>query len=88
MNKHDLMKSVKEKFGMTHKAAHDVVEHVLGEVKTSLQTTGKVRLDGFGNMQVVMRAERTRRNPRTGEPVRVPAKRTVKFKPSKQLLIG
>lgn len=47
---------------------------------------GKVVKTDVGSFKVVERAARTCRNPRTGEPVSVPARKTIKFTPSKKLL--
>jgi DNA-binding protein HU-beta len=44
-----------------------------------------VVLVGFGTFQVVKRAARSGRNPRTGEPLKIPAKKVVKFAPGKKL---
>lgn len=44
-----------------------------------------VQIKGFGSFKVVDRAERNRRNPKTGAPVLVPAGRTVKFVPGTPL---
>ena len=41
---------------------------------------------GFGTFKIVDRAERKARNPRTGEEVTVPAKKTLVFKPSKAFI--
>jgi DNA-binding protein HU-beta len=40
---------------------------------------------GLGTLKVVQRAARNGRNPRTGEPVKIPAKRAAKFVPGKVL---
>lgn len=43
---------------------------------------GEVRVDGFGTFKLATRAARTAKNPRTGEVVKVPAKKVVTFKPA------
>lgn len=40
---------------------------------------GGVRVDAFGTFKVVEKAERVAKNPKTGETVKVPAKKAVKF---------
>jgi DNA-binding protein HU-beta len=42
-------------------------------------------LVGFGSFEVVRRAERKVRNPRTGEPLKIEAKKVVKFRAEKRL---
>jgi DNA-binding protein HU-beta len=55
-------------------------------IQTIIETTkagGKVNLTGLGIFKVKDRKARTARNPKTGEPVPVPAKRAPKFLPAK-----
>ncbi|EFS20580.1 putative integration host factor subunit alpha [Fusobacterium gonidiaformans 3-1-5R] len=44
-----------------------------------------ILFSGFGKFEVVEKAERLGRNPKTGEEVRIPAKKSMKFKPGKSL---
>lgn len=41
---------------------------------------GEARVDGFGTFKLAQRAAREAKNPRTGEVVKVPAKKVVTFK--------
>lgn len=50
-----------------------------------LASGGRVELRGFGAFSVRAREARTGRNPRTGEPVSVPAKQVVHFKAGKEI---
>jgi DNA-binding protein HU-beta len=50
-----------------------------------LDRNGEVPLPGLGVLRVVKLKARTARNPRTGEAVSVPAKKTVRFRPYKEL---
>lgn len=56
-------------------ATFDTIKATLGDVKC-------ITVRGFGNFEVTHSAPRTARNPRTGEPVDVPAKNKIKFKPA------
>ena len=47
---------------------------------------GGVRLPKVGSFAITRRAARTGRNPRTGKPVRIPARNAVKFTPSQTLI--
>lgn len=51
----------------------------------SLKKGYSVPLPGLGKILVVKRKARMARNPQTGEPVRVPAKKQVKLRPNKAL---
>ena len=46
---------------------------------------GEARVDGFGTFRLAQRAAREAKNPRTGEVVKVPAKKAVTFKPAAAL---
>ena len=50
-----------------------------------LDRNGEVPLPGLGVLRVVKLKARTARNPRTGEAVEVPAKKTVRFRPYKEM---
>lgn len=67
-------------------AAERAVNAVLDSITSGIVADGSVRLQGFGTFKSVERAARTAHNPRTGETVDVPAKLTVKFKPSHTLV--
>lgn len=62
-----------------------VVATVFDTIIESLSSGGRVELRGFGAFSTRARDGRTGRNPRTGEPVPVEAKRVPYFKPGKEL---
>lgn len=68
--------------GITKVKAAEIIENLGNVLQDDLLQTGKTSWFGLGNLVVVERAERTGRNPQTGDPVKIPAKRAVKFKPS------
>lgn len=82
MNKNDLKRFVKEQTGVTLKEAGVVIDAVLSGIKEGAVKDGKVTLVNFGSFNLKEQAPRKARNPRTGEPIDVPAKTVVKFKPS------
>jgi Bacterial nucleoid DNA-binding protein len=51
----------------------------------SINKGGAVRLPGIGSFSVVQRAARTGRNPQTGAPITIPARKAVKFSVAKGL---
>ena len=59
---------------------------ILNEIKRSLRRGDGVELRNFGTFRVKTQKASIRRNPKTGEKVNVPKKRTVKWKMSKELL--
>ena len=62
-----------------------VVTIFFDEIGKRLAEGGRVELRGFGAFSTRARGSRTGRNPRTGEPVDVPAKRVPYFKPGKEM---
>jgi DNA-binding protein HU-beta len=54
-------------------------------ISEAVADSGDVRLSGVGSFHVAERAQRSGRNPQTGEPITIPAHKVVKFSTSKQL---
>jgi nucleoid DNA-binding protein len=59
---------------------------LIDTIAAALQRGESVQLKGFGTFAVVETKPRTGRNPRTGKPIEIPARRRVRFKPSGSLL--
>ncbi len=70
---------------LTHHEAERVVACMLDTIADALASGRRVELRGFGAFTARTRAARDGRNPRTGEPVDVPEKRTPFFKAGKEL---
>lgn len=85
MRKADLVSKVAKEIGLTKRQADMAVDVVLGAIKNSLAIGDRVSLVGFGTFSVKRRAAREGRNPRTGEPLRIPAKKVPKFSPGRSL---
>ncbi len=85
MTKTDLTSAVAEKTGMTKKETAVVVDALIATIKESLTKGEKVSLIGFGVFSVKERKARAGRNPRTGEPLKIKAKKVPAFSPGKSL---
>ena len=83
MNKAELINAVAAKSGLTKIATAEVLDALLDTLKGALVQGDTVQIMGFGNFEVTERAAREGRNPATGEPLKIAAKKGVKFKPSK-----
>src|ERR671936_3207933 len=70
---------------LTKKDAERLVEIVFESIIDSLNQGEKIELRGFGSFRVRERGARRGRNPKTGAPVDIPAKRVPYFKPGKEL---
>ena len=62
-----------------------IINTIFGEIANALSKGDRVELRGFGAFSVKHRPARTGRNPRTGAPVNVAAKRVPFFKTGKEL---
>lgn len=85
MNKGELISAVAEKSGVTKKVAEAVIDAVFGTIEETLASGDKVQLVGFGSFEVRDRAERTGRNPQSGEPITIAASKAPVFKAGKAL---
>ena len=85
MNKQDLVSKVAESSELSKQKAATAVDAVIDAIKGSLKKGDDVRLVGFGTFTVSQRAATTGRNPRTGEPIQIPASKQPKFKAGKEL---
>ncbi|MFQ5508863.1 MAG: HU family DNA-binding protein [Leptospirillia bacterium] len=86
MTKAELIDNVSRKVdGLTRAQVDVLVSTVFGCVRDALAVGDKVEIRGFGSFRLRDRAAREGRNPKTGEVVRVPAKKVPFFKAGKEL---
>ncbi len=85
MNKQDLVTKVADKADIPKTKAEAAVNAMIDAIKASLKKGDDVRLVGFGTFSVAKRAATTGRNPRTGQPIKIPASKQPKFKAGKEL---
>ena len=86
MTKAEIIDAVYETVGgFSKKEASEIVEGLFEAMKDELAVGKKIKISGFGNF--VVRAKRLRmgRNPRTGVPMPITARRVLNFKPSQVL---
>jgi DNA-binding protein HU-beta len=84
MTKTDLARGLSDRLGMLNSTAESVVDIVFADIIDALEQGERVNISGFGTFAILARA-RTGRNPQTGESIEIPASRTAKFKPGKQM---
>jgi len=82
MTKSQIADRLAEKTGLTKKQ----VNHFLTELAALAyeEAANGFSLPGLGKLVMVDRAARTGRNPATGEPIQIPAKRVLKFRIAKE----
>ncbi len=84
MNKNELVAAVADRCGLSKADVSRAVDATLETIMEALKKKDDVRLVGFGTYTVSERSASEGRNPRTGEPIKIPARKQPKFRPGKQ----
>jgi nucleoid DNA-binding protein len=85
MTKSEIIDRLATGTGLTRYETEVVVNGFLGLIASSLKRGEPVELRGFGSFRVRDRAERTARNPKTGEEMVIPGRAVPVFRPSRDL---
>lgn len=85
MNKTELIAVLANEARVTQKVAEEVLRALTNAVSETLQRGEKVVVTGFGTFEVRHRVARQGKNPRTGQPITVPAQNTPAFRAGKLL---
>lgn len=80
MNKKELVQKAAEKAGFTQKDTQKLLDALLEIASDELAEGGSILLSGFGCLEAKTRKPRKGSNPRTGEPIDIPAVRTAVFR--------
>ena len=84
--KSELIKELKKSYpNFLTQDLNKVIEIILKEIKDTLNRNERVELRNFGTFRTSIQKASIRRNPKTGEKVNVPKKKTIKWKMSKDL---
>ena len=86
MTKNDLIQELTKDTGLSANQSSKVVNKFLNAIAVALQRGEEVRITGFGTFRTIETKERPGRNPRTGEPMQIPAGRSVTFTAGSGLL--
>ena len=86
MNKAELIAELAERAGLKKQKAAKVLDAYMEIVTEKMSQNEEIALIGFGTLIPRPQSSRMARNPKTGTPVRIKARTTVKFKPGKFLL--
>ncbi len=85
MNRAELVAKIAELSELTKKDAEKALTAFISSVTEALKDGEKVQLVGFGTFETRKREARTGRDPRTGNPIKIPASLSPAFKPGKAL---
>ena len=87
MNKQEIIANIAETHGITKIVAKQIFDQIFDDMVSSMMSSsdGKFKIPGFGSFRIDERASRIGRNPRNGDPMKIPSKNVMKFKISKTL---
>ena len=83
MTKSATLTALAEKTNLSKKQIESVLDETLVLASREAKKSGAFVLPGFGKLVLANRKARIGRNPQTGEPIKIPAKRVVKFRVAK-----
>jgi DNA-binding protein HU-beta len=85
VNKGELIEAIASGSDLSKAQAERVLNGLIGTIEGELKRGNDVQIVGFGTFKVSSRAARTAKNPQTGAPVKVAARKVPKFTPGKGL---
>lgn len=81
MNKGQLVEAIATKTGLSKAQSENALNTVIETISQTVKKGDNVTLIGFGTFAVSKRAARTGKNPRTGEAIKIAARKVPKFTP-------
>jgi DNA-binding protein HU-beta len=85
MNKHDVIAKIAQDTGVTKTSAAATVESLLQSITRALKKGDAITFVGFGTFKTTQRRARVAKNPRTGDAIKIPKRRVVRFTAGKAL---
>lgn len=82
MTKAEIAARIQTVSGFTRKESADLLEEAFTIMKRTLEDGRRLQISGFGTFEVKQKKDRVGRNPNTGEPITINARRVLTFKPS------
>lgn len=80
----DLANRLRERFGLTTADSYKLVDIVFEEIRESLINGEEVKFAGFGSFKILTKSQRMGRNPKTGAPAIISARKVASFRPSSE----
>ena len=78
----DLANAIKNRFGLTVADSYKIIDIIFDEIEQSLVNGEDVKITGFGTFKILSKSARIGRNPKTGVPAVISARRVASFRPS------
>lgn len=79
MNKSDIVAKIAKDAGLTKSKAEAAFNSLIAGITASLKKGRKVTIVGFGTFSVAKKKARVGRNPQTGAPIKIAARKVPKF---------
>lgn len=80
----DFANRLRERFGLTTADAAKLVDVIFDEIREALINGEDVKFAGFGTFKILTKSARMGRNPKTGAPAVISARRVATFRPSNE----
>ncbi len=78
----DLANSLRNRFGLSAADSYKMIDIIFDEIEQSLINGEEVKITGFGTFKILSKSARIGRNPKTGVPAVISARRVASFRPS------
>jgi DNA-binding protein HU-beta len=85
VTKHELIARIAQDTGATKASAAATVDSLLGSITRALKKGDAITFVGFGTFKTTQRRARLAKNPRTGDAIKIPKRRVVRFTAGKAL---
>jgi DNA-binding protein HU-beta len=85
VNKQEVVAKIAKDAGITKTTAAAAIDSLIDGITRSLKKGDPVSFVGFGTFKIANRKARTARNPRTGDPIKIPKRRVPRFTAGKGL---
>jgi len=85
VNKRDLIAQIAQDTGATKISAAAAVDSLLETITRALKKGDAITFVGFGTFRTTQRRARVAKNPRTGDAIKIPKRRVVRFTAGKAL---
>jgi DNA-binding protein HU-beta len=85
VNKRDLIAQIAQDTGVTKNSAGAALDSLLEIITNALKKGDAITFVGFGTFRTTQRRARVAKNPRTGDAIKIPKRRVVRFTAGKAL---
>ena len=85
LTKENLVTAIRDHLAVSTQESKEILEVILEELKMELESGAEVKISNFGKWRVQNKRQRLGRNPNTGAPMEITARKVVSFHPAEKL---